>query len=142
VAIMLVIVFGCGAPRLVPIGPDGYSDKVVKAAGGSLSAVRTVALLCLARQQGQTWGTYEDAVLTDAREAVATSQHNLGSVEVPDARSAALRDAVTVLLTRATTAVGDGGVALSGGDPAAIARARAELDAVAEDLDAFVEEHQ
>ena len=142
VAIMLVIVFGCGAQLVTPVSAKGYEDTVVKAAGGSLSAVRTTALLCLAHQQGQTWSTYDDTVLTDAREAVATSQHNLGTVDVPDAQSAALRDEVTPLLAKATTAVGDAGLALSDDDPAAIAKARAELDAIGEDLDTFVEEHE
>jgi hypothetical protein len=142
VAIMLVIVFGCGAPLLTPVGAKGYEDKVLRSADGSLSAVRVTALLCLTEQQGQTWSTYQDVMLTDAREAVATSQHNLSTVEVPDAASVRLRDEVTPLLARASAAVGDAGLALSGGDPAKIAAARAELDAIGEDLDRFVEEHE
>jgi len=142
IAIALVLLLGAAVPTLRPIDPAGYEDRAVASAEGSLSAVRTAALLARATASGKAFGPYGAVVLGDAREAVATAQRELTTARVPDRRSAALRDEVEPLLAESSAAVGDVGYVLGTGDRAGIDTAAARLDRIGDRLESFVEAHR
>jgi hypothetical protein len=141
-SIGLVLLLGAAVPMLRPIDAPGYQDRAVAAAEGGLSAVRTTALLARTTARGKAFGPYGAVVLGDAREAVATAQHELATVRVPDPESARLRDELSPLLAESSAAVGDAGLVLGGGDRGAIDAAAARLDGIGDRLESFVEGHR
>jgi hypothetical protein len=141
VLVGLVVVFGCGAVLITPVDRSDYHDTLVNSAAGALSAVRVVDQVCRAQAERKTFRPYVRTMLADAREAVATSEHDLARLDVPDRESARLRDELTALLRQASAAIGDAGIALGQSDPAAIGQVRNDLQQVADALVKFVEDN-
>jgi hypothetical protein len=129
-AIVIAVLLGFAGASMWPRDASDYRDTAGKAAQGSLSAVRTAALLAGAHQAGRVTEPYESVVLADARQAVATSQETLATTEVPDSDSAKLRGQLETLLADAADLLSQGMAVLEHGD---------ELTRLADELQSFVD---
>lgn len=128
-AVVTAVLLGVAGLVLWPVGPDGYRDRVVAAAEGALSAVRTTVLAGAA----DTLSSHRLVLVDDAREDIATSLHDLAVEEAPDEAGARLRDELQPLLERALALLTDE-------DPAQ--RHREQLGTLGDALAAFVEHNR
>jgi hypothetical protein len=127
--VAITVLLGLAGAALWPTGAQGYQDRLVQAADGTLSAVRTMDTAGGAA----TLAPYRRVLVDDARVDVATSLHDVAQDEAPDAASAALRDQLLALLDEAARLLTD---------PDPIAAHRDRWRDLGDRLAAFVESHR
>jgi hypothetical protein len=103
VLVTLAVLLGLFGASNWPTGAAGYSDRLVKAADGTLSAVRTMDTAAGA----DTLAPYRWVLVDGARTDVATSLNDVARDEAPDAASAGARDELLTLLTEAARLLTD-----------------------------------
>jgi hypothetical protein len=138
----VLVLSGVGVLAMWPTDRAGYQDTAVHAAEGTLSAVRTLALVGQAELDGKVVDPYVRVVSDRIREAVATPTHDLAAEEVPDAESRALRDELLPLLSTAVAGVGDAAQALERHDRGQIAASVATLQRLGDRLEQFIRRHR
>ena len=129
VLVTLAVLLGLFGASSWPTGAAGYSDRLVQAADGSLSAVRTMDIAAGA----DTLTPYRWVLVDGARTDVATSLHDVAQEEAPDAASAGARDELLALLDEAARLLTD---------PDPIAAHRDQWRDLGDRLAAFVEAHR
>jgi hypothetical protein len=118
--------------------PTDYRTKVMQAAQGGLSAVRTARLAGEANLAGRVFGPYLSTVLDDAQRDLGDAGRRLGEQSPPGPGSARLRDQLAPLLDTAARRTGDLALAADRGDAGAERAALDALGAVGDKLDDFV----
>src|SRR3954469_23043547 len=97
-AIALTVLLGVAGMVLWPVSRSGYQDRVVSMAQGTLSALRTAAVLADADRQGHVLVSYVATMMDSARDDVATSQADLAQEPAEHPDSVRLRGELAPLL--------------------------------------------
>src|SRR4051794_13458936 len=98
IAALATVMLGIAGGVLWPTDAAGYNDRLVAAAEGSLSAVRTLVVA----HDADSMSPYRRVLVEDAREDVAASLHDVTLEEPPDPDSGRARDALLPLLAEAS----------------------------------------
>ena len=140
VALCTLALSGCVAPA-----PDdsAYQSKAVQTAQAALSAARTALLTTRTHADDRLPSTYLEPVLVDAEQALDSVRATFDSVQ-PPATSAAdeLRAALDPLLESAASDVTELRIAARRGQTSALGDTVDDLSGVADQLEAFTEEHR
>ncbi|MFL6130253.1 MAG: hypothetical protein ACJ73E_14460 [Mycobacteriales bacterium] len=139
-SVLLVLALaGCVGPAGTPAG---YEAKAGQAAAEGLSHLRTALLTVRTSVDGQLPAAYEETVLVDAEEGVGSVRASFDSIQPPaDPGSDRLRAELDTLLADAGDGVTDLRIAARRGDPAQLAATARKLTPVADELEAFGEDH-
>jgi hypothetical protein len=119
-----------------PPDPKSYHRTVVQVAEATYNGVRTGWLTGREELAGHLFSTYSDAAFGDATKAVSGAAKQFAGEAPPDQASARLRDQLSPMVLEAMRQLGD---AAQAENDAALRKAVDGLDALAEQLDAFVE---
>src|SRR5207237_10278604 len=122
----------------LPSDYASYREAAVSAAQGSLSGVRSLLLAAQASEHGNMLPPVLSIVVDDSRTAATTAVQQFGLEDVPDERSAALRDELSPLLAAAIRDIADAARAIDDGDDAELHAALDRLRATGDKLDDFV----
>jgi hypothetical protein len=140
---LLVAVAACSSH---PVGPArtfaSYEGKATTTAESALSAVETVRLAAGAGADGHATGPYLGEVVSDQEEALSSLQGTFGSIQPPDGRADRLRSELDDLLVASLDHVTDVRVAVRRGELAGLGTTARPLDADADALRSFVEDHR
>lgn len=140
---LLVLVAACSSH---PVGPartySSYEGKATTTAESALSAVETVRLAATAGAGGKASGPYLGEVVSDQEEALSSVQGTFGSIQPPDGRSDRLRAELDELISQSLVHVTDVRVAVRRGELSGLGTTARPLDADADALRSFVEDHR
>jgi hypothetical protein len=129
-----------------PVGPARtfatYEGKALVSAESALSAVETVRLAAGAGADGNATGAYLGEVVSDQEEALSSVQGTFGSIQPPDGRADRLRSELDELMSQSLEHVTDVRVAVRRGELAELGTTARPLDADADALRSFVEDHR
>ena len=143
VALVLVGLAACSSH---PVGPArtyaSYEGKAATTAESALSAVETVRLAAGAGADGHAFGPYLGQVVSDQEEALSSLEGTFGSIQPPDGRADRLRSELDELLSASLGHVTDVRIAVRRGELAGLGDTAHPLDADADALRSFVEEHR
>jgi hypothetical protein len=141
-AAVLAALVAIGVLSLLPSSYPSYRETAVSAAQESLSAARTLIVATQAAQQGRLLSPVLTTVVEDARGAASTAEQQISAEDVPDERSATLRDELTPLLADTVRYVGDVARAVDAGDDVLLRTALDQLAATADDLADFTKRYE
>lgn len=140
---LVLLMAACSAH---PVGPartyDTFEGKAVTTAESALSAVETVRLAAAAGADGNATGPYLGQVVSDQEEALSSLQGTFGSIQPPEDRSDQLRTELDDLLSASLEHITDVRVAIRRGELAELGTTAHPLDADADALRSFVEDHR
>jgi type II secretory pathway pseudopilin PulG len=142
VTVIVAVLVGLGVLSQRPADYTSYHKAALSSAEEALSAVRSLRLAVDASQQGRTLPTVLKNVIDDSRTAATTAVQQLGDQEVPDERSARLRDEVSPLLAETVSEISETARAIDSDDTALLHRSSDRLGAIGDKLDDFVKRHQ
>jgi hypothetical protein len=140
VAAAAVAVFWAGLAFNLTRTPDydAYHRTLLQVAESAHDATQTGRLVAQEQLGGRVNGAFASAAFGDAAKALAGAQRKFAGQGPPDARSAALRDGLSPLLSQAVIALGD--AAEAAGDTR-LKAASDRLDQLAGQLRAFITAH-
>jgi|tagenome__1003787_1003787.scaffolds.fasta_scaffold20790103_2 hypothetical protein len=130
-------VSGCVTPARNQTQYRGKASAALQAAG---SNVATGLLAVRQDREDKVLPTYADEVVSAAETSMGSVSASFGSVQPPDAASAALRDTVGDALTAAEDALGHARIAVRSGRSAALAASEQELRSAQQALDKLEQE--
>jgi hypothetical protein len=137
--VLALALTGCVTPA--PTTSD-YAGKAGSSAQAAVSAVRTALLAEDAYARGRLTSAYLESTLVDAEDTLGSVQTTFDSVQPPDTRAADdLRGTLDPLLEDAGSGLTDLRIAARRDDAAALTSTAASLVGVADQLDAFAQEH-
>jgi hypothetical protein len=141
-AVTAAVLVGLGVTSQLPSDYDSFREAAVKAAQGSLAGVRSLLLAAEAGRHGNMLPPVLSTVVDDSRTAATTAAQQIGLEDVPDERSAALRDELSPLLTDAIRTIADTARAIDDGDDTQLREALDRLSATGDKLDEFVTRYE
>jgi len=137
--LLLVALAGCVGPARTP---TAYEAKAGQAAAEALSQVRTALLAVDAGAGGRLPAAYEETVLVDAEAGIGSVRTSFDSIQPPaDPGSDRLRADLDELLSDGGDGVTGLRIAARRADTAQLAATARKLAAVADEMEAFGEEH-
>jgi hypothetical protein len=141
-AVLGAVLVGLGVLSQLPTDYTGFREAAVKAAQGSLAGVRSLRLAAEASRHGNMLPPVLSTVVDDSRTAATTAVQQFGLEDVPDERSAALRDELSPLLADAVRTIADAARAIDDGDDAQLRDAVDRLGGTGDKLDDFVTRYE
>jgi hypothetical protein len=139
-ALALVIVWCASC-----VGPartyDDYRLKAKSTAETTRSAIGTAQLAIEAATHRRAFGPYLSVLVADAESDATGAQTAFDSVQPPDDRADQLRKQTDDLLQQATDALAALRISARRGHFANFAAEQENVDAIADELDRFIEEH-
>jgi hypothetical protein len=111
-----------------------YSAKAVAAVQAAASEVATGLLVVGEDRHGKVLRPYADRVVSGSENALGSIGQSFGSVQPPNHRSDAIRDAVSRVLSDAQDALGHARIAVRRSDRAGLDASDRELRSVAAEL--------
>jgi hypothetical protein len=140
VAVLALLLTGCVTPAPTT---SAYAGKAANTAQTAVSAVRTALLAEDAYARGRLTSAYLETTLVDAEDSLGSVRTTFDSVQPPDTRAADdLRGELDPLLEQAGSGLTDLRIAARRADARALASSAADLTGVADQLDAFAQEHE
>jgi hypothetical protein len=133
----VLLLAGCVAPAF---DSGAFTANGAAAVDSALSETRTTALVVAARLAGRVTHQAADVVVTGSEDAMGPVQDSFGNVDAPSRADDALRARVVDLLDQAASAITAARVAVRREDRPAMIRAVAQLNRVADQLDAAAQE--
>ncbi len=128
-----------------PVGPartfGKYEGKARTTATSALSAVQTARLVADGASRHRLFGSYVGLTLGEAEDAVAGLAGTFASIQPPDEKAGALRDALGQLLNDAEDHLSQLRIAARRGQIAQLADMAKPLADDAGKLDSFLQEH-
>jgi hypothetical protein len=141
VVALALLTAGCAHP----VGPartyGKYEGKATTTVQGALSNVATVRLMARTAAEGDAFGPYTAAVVSESEESLSGLQGTFGSIQPPNAHADRLRDEVDQLLSDALTHVTRVRVAARRGDLRHLGDISSDLDDDVDALNGFLDEH-
>lgn len=137
VLIAALVFGGCVSPAF---DSGAFKANGAGALDSALSETRTSALMVQSRLEGRVTHQAADVVVTESEEAMGPVQDSFGNVDAPSRADDALRARVVDLLDQAASAITAARVAVRRDDRPAMSRAVAQLNRVADQLDAVGQE--
>lgn len=139
-AVIVVLAFSaCVAPTR---GFEAFEGKAVDSVRSVTSSVETTRMAIDSALGSEGTAAYLSRTISDAEEEAAGAEGSFATIQPPDARSDALREEVSPLLSSASDLVEDARIAMRRSDIAALSELAGELAKAAQKLHDFLDAHQ
>ena len=135
-----------GACTPHPVGPartfSKYEGKAVTTAEAALSSIATVQLAARSAAKGNTTGPYVSVLISNQEDALSGVQGTFDSIQPPDSEAEELRDDLDELVASGLDHVADVRIAARRGHLSELEDIAQPLQADAQGLTDFIEEHE
>jgi len=140
--VIVAVLVGLGVLSQRPADYTSYHKEALSSAEGALSAVRSLRLAVDASQHGRILPPVLKNMIDDSRTAATTAVQQLGDQDVPDERSARLRDEVSPLLAEAVSEISEAARAIDSDDEDLLNKTLDRMAETADDLDDFIDRYE